>query len=274
MKKTVAAALVFIALSTGCARTTETIPVLMIPRHPALEACFRGFESKFEGKLHLLDVNRHGLYAKLQSIDPKFVVAIGPDAVVALRESEYSMLYIYAEKHLAPAKTNITGVDVNVSPSVQLGAITESAPSVKRIGVVYSKQTEDFHGELVREAKTFGVKIISKKAENAGQAIRRIKEFGGKGGDKIDAFLAHVDVEIYTDETIRELHARAAALGIPVYGPSTSAFKYPAAVMAIPPKFGTAGRQGAEMGNQLLRGKKIDEIPRVFIEESEPVINR
>ncbi len=201
-------------------------------------------------------------------------MAIGPESLYALRDLKMPIVYIFAEKRLAPEKTDITGVDFNINPQMQLELIIENKPSVRKIGMIYSKWTKKYHDEVVRKAGTFGMKIISKKAGDPEEASRMISELLGSGEDnKIDAFLVHADLEIYTKERMKKVQYRANMLDIPVFIPSVMVSNTPEMDKAMSPLFETAGRQGANMGNQILDGKNINEIPGAFIGETVPWSN-
>jgi len=190
-----------------CAAFSEAYEVVVLktsdiaPYNEALQ----GFKSSCNCNVRELDLSEtegHDIVRKILKINPDVVLAIGMDSLNhAERLKDVTVVYTmvpYPEL-VRPARVNISGVSMSLSPEKYLDTMLAVFPDAKRIGVVYDPKNMDaFIMEASQLAQSKDITLVLKKASSPGSVpslIDRMKE-------KIDILWMLPDTTVINSETI------------------------------------------------------------------------
>lgn len=165
---------------------------------------------------------------------------------------------------------NATGTS-NIIPVDRIFTLAkELTPSVKNIGILYCsgeqnavQTAEKAKAYLSENGYTYKEVTVANSAEVA-QAAQSL------AGD-VDAIYVPIDSTVQTAMT--EVVSAATAKKIPVYG-SDPVMVQAGALACVSVSNTQLGQKSAEMADEILRGKKVSEVPAVAMEEFQYVISR
>ncbi|MCL4491463.1 MAG: hypothetical protein M1510_06095 [Nitrospirae bacterium] len=171
----------------------------------------------------------------------KAVIALGKDAVdiaVNLPESIpviYGMLIMPPKAH----RQNMTGVYMETPIDEYLALINRSFPGMRRIGVIYSSDTEKF----VKSVDSLQIKAL--KAKNSYEFVNAVNSLN------VDALLLLPDKHLLSPTAVEAVYLFSFRKKIPVLGISEKHVKEGSLLALV---FDTAGmgRQLAEMAKTVL----------------------
>ncbi len=168
----------------------------------------------------------------------------------------------------APDK-NATGTS-NIVPVDQIFTLAKQlTPAVQNIGILYCsgeqnavQTAEKAKAYLTENNYTFKEITVANSAE-VSQAAQSL-------ANDVDAIYVPIDSTVQAAMT--EVVAAATAKGIPVYG-SDPVMVQSGALACVSVSNTQLGEKSAEMADEILRGKKVSEVPAVAMEEFQYVVS-
>lgn len=190
-----------------CAAFSEAYEVVVLkspdiaPYNEALE----GFKSSCNcnvRELNLSETEGHDIVRKILKINPDVVLAIGMDSLnhaELLKDVTVVYTMVPYPELVNPARMNISGVSMRISPEKYLDTMLAVFPDAKRIGVVYDPKNMDaFIIEASQLARPKGIDLVLKKAYNSGSVPSLIDSMK----EKIDILWMLPDTTVINSETI------------------------------------------------------------------------
>lgn len=135
---------------------------------------FSGFESVCHAenkRIFLSELKEGTLAQKLSAISPDLILAIGPDALHAVKElSPLPILYtmVLNPEPVLKEASHITGVSINIPQEKQLDIILKILPGTTRIGLLYNpEETGSFVARSQKAGTAAGVRILAHAVKTA-----------------------------------------------------------------------------------------------------------
>jgi len=195
---------------------------------------------------------------KIREKKPNLVFTIGSDAISFAQENIKDIPVVFSMV-IAPITTttgtNITGVTLNIPPEVTLKTMGRILPKAKKIGLIYSVETESMVKEISQVCEEIKLQLISKKINSEKDMPAVLKDMS----ERIDCFLIHPDSTIYSPQSTQYLLKTGLTKGFPVIGLSLSYVKA-GALFSLDCDCEDIGRQSAEIALRILQGEKTDTI--------------
>jgi len=203
----------------------------------------------------------------IKSFSPDLILAIGHKALNRVKDfRQQPIVYLMV---LFPAsdirtRTNITGIDMNISPARQLSALISTFPDIKKVGLVFDPiRTGEMVASFKQAAQELGISIVSREVHSPSEVPDVISDEMANG---IDSFCLLPDRTVLTTETLPILHSLAFQNKVPVLAFADKYLQYGATVSVAFDIF-EMGKQAGEMVRQILTGTEISEIPVTPVEK-------
>jgi putative ABC transport system substrate-binding protein len=182
---------------------------------------------------------------------PRVIVAVGQKALtlVAGRVTDVPIVYatvLFPDKHGLTAE-NITGVPLEIPAAAQLAKFQLVAPRVKRLGVIYSKDSGAIVEEGTRAAKSLGLTIVAKAVTSSREVADALDEMD----DRIDALWLVPDAKIVNKDVFAYLLRATLDEGIPLFG-FLEGFTQAGALASIAPDYADIGAKAADLAKKVL----------------------
>jgi putative ABC transport system substrate-binding protein len=195
--------------------------------------------------------------ADISNSKPKIIFTVGSGATKFAKENIGNIpvladLIMNFADYKAP---NITGVSLDISSSLRLQAIKKVFPDVKRIGVVYSVQSENIISELKQSGSGLSLTIVESKAESDKDFFAAFNKIS----PNIDCFLMIPDTTLFNSQIIKFVLLEGVKNKLPIIGLSSFHSKAGAA-MSIEADYKEIGVQTGEIALKILNGAKPSEI--------------
>ena len=164
---------------------------------------------------------------------------------------------------------NVTGVSDKFPVAKEIDLIKQMTPNVKKIGILYSS-SEDNSKSQVADFKKVATKQGYEVSEYAVSSTNDITTTVNVALSKVDALYVPVDNTIASAfPTVIEL---SNAAKIPVF-PSVDTMVEQGGLAAVTINQHDLGVATGKMAAQVLKGKKVSELPVEFYDTTKPVIN-
>jgi ABC-type uncharacterized transport system substrate-binding protein len=226
----------------------------------------RGFRSVCKAPARDFEVSEKDvpeLRKKIAALAPKLILAVGSDALSASLKMENTPVVftlVLREDDSPQFRKPGTGVDLLVSPELQMETIHEALPGVKRIGVIYNPaETGSFFMEAEKAASALGLSLVGRRAKTAADAISGIKSLEGR----IDALWLIPDLSVLDYETVKYAMFFSFQRRVPVIAPSDDFVKN-GALLGIGVDAFDIGVQAGQIANDIFSGRSAMDIPVVF----------
>jgi putative ABC transport system substrate-binding protein len=209
----------------------------------------------------------------IQRSQPELILAIGVDALNRVKSiKSIPIVYIMVLNPQLGASdySNITGINMVVSPEAQLSAIRRILPKVKSVGLLYDPaHTDDFVIKARKAAVSEGLKLITGAVRSPKDIPEQLKNIE----KEIDLFWMLPDSTVITPETAEFILLSLIEKRIPAATFSEKYLKIGAAVslMIDAPDI---GRQAWEMAENVLAGTEIGTIEKSFARSPIVTVNR
>lgn len=286
---------------TGCgnnagnsnASNTKKIGVIQYAPHPSLDNCYKGIEdglnaSSLAGQFTIDLQNAQGsaetadqLAKNMVSGKYDMIFAIATPAAVsaysAAKDSDIPVIFCSVSDPVAAGLTESMdkGLETCVGTSdvlnfdEQLKLITALQPDVKKIGVLYTN-TE---ANSVSHLKTFREVCAAKNIEVVDQSVSGAADIPQAAADlasKVDCINNFTDNNVVNNLNV--LLEKANAANIPVYGSEVEQVKN-GCIASMSIDYVELGKKTAEMGVEVLGGKKCSDMGVMVFSECTPVVN-
>ncbi len=210
------------------------------------------------------------LMPELLSVKPSLIFALGAKAAYTAKVWTrsrphipviFAMVLNWQRYRLTSGQDNIAGIAAEPSPGTQFVNMIMCSPSVRRIGVIYSRE-HSFQTILRarKEAERLGLTLVDIPISHPREFKRAYKMMA----DRIDSFWMPADPVAFTLDNISWLEKRCIKDRIVCLGQSKNTARM-GVLLAVSPDIRSIGSQAASMArNILLRGqnpKKIGVMP-------------
>ena len=201
-----------------------------------------------------------------------------PDVIVTLGRKAYRYVRKYAPgtpvvgalvyfddgEHTAVT----TGVSLQIPAAVQVPIVIKSFPKVKKIGTLFTKNTE-------QQCQQLGSYCIKNGFTFTAMYVESEKDFPAKVQEilpQVDCFIVVPDTSLYFTQSIRYLLLEGLRQKVPVIGLSNY-FTKAGAVMSIECDYEEVGIQTSEMLQTVLKGVSVTDMPIAFARKTRYTVN-
>jgi len=162
---------------------------------------------------------------------------------------------------------NVTGVYLEPSPQAQLTAVRKVLPTARRVGVLYSVQS-DYLASLKREAAGLGMEIVQVSTPSTGDAIRE----GTVLADKCDVIMMIPDTVTSAQEVFKVVLEASLKTNVPIFALAAK-HVHAGALAALASDYRGNGAQAAEMSKSVAGGARASAIRPEYSQKVGLVIN-
>lgn len=307
LAKIFAGALALATALTGCANGTESgnggasakasgskkIGVIQYAPHPSLDNCYKGIEEGLKASAFGTDItidlqNAQGSTETADQLAKNMVTnkydmifAIATPAAVstysAAKDSDIPVIFCSVSDPVAAGLTesmdkgleNCVGTSDVLNFDKQVELIKTVQPDVKKIGVLYTN-TE---ANSVSHLKTFrevcsknGIEVVDQSVSGAADIPQAAVDLASK----VDCINNFTDNNVVNNLSV--LLEKANAANVPVYGSEVEQVKN-GCIASMSIDYVELGRRTAEMGVEVLGGKKCSDMGVMVFSDCEPVFN-
>jgi putative ABC transport system substrate-binding protein len=231
---------------------------------------FSGFESVCHAenkRIFLSELKEGDLAQMLGAMGPELILAIGPDALLAVKEfSPLPILYtmVLNPEPIRKKASHITGVSINIPQEKQIDIIMKALPGKTRIGLLYNpEETGSFVTRSQIAAATTGIRILAHPVNTAREVPPALTKME----------ITPEVLWLLPDQTVRFIFDFAIAYKIPVVSFSKQYLAF-GAFMSIGVDVFDLGCQTGEMANLLLDGKPLNKVSPAEARKVVVTINR
>lgn len=281
------------ASSDAAAADSVKIGIIQYGSHPSLDNCREGVlkglnNSTYAGKLDI-DVQDGGFESTTCDTIAKSMVAKNYDMIFAIatpaalsaysaaQNSDTNVIFCAVSDPVAAGLTvsfdagteNCTGTSDVLELDKQVELIQTLQPDVKSIGVLYTLTEANSVSQLATLKEICGEKGIEVVDQGVNTAAD-IPQAAASLASKVDCINNFTDNNVVNNLSV--LLDRANAAGVPVYGSEIEQVKN-GCLASISIDYIALGEKTAEMGVEVLDGKKPSEMPVGRISEGTPVVN-
>lgn len=283
---------------TGCQTTGKEddevqIGIIQFGSHPSLDNCYEGImkglnASSYADKI-TVDKQDGGFDAATCDSIAKSMVAKNYDMIFAIatpaalsaysaaQNSDTQVIFCAVSDPVAAGLTasfdagteNCIGTSDVLELDKQVELIRTLQPDVKKIGVLYTTTEANSLSQLatLKEiCSAQGIEIVEQGVSGAAD----IPQAAASVASQVDCINNFTDNNVVNNLSV--LLKKANAAGVPVYGSEIEQVKNGCAA-SISIDYVALGEKTAEMGVQVLDGKKPAEMPVGKISEGTPVVN-
>lgn len=237
----------------------DTIAVVTNTSFMPYEEALTAFKAAYRGKVDVFDLSDDDpekISKALQKTNHRLITAIGPAALdIAAQVKGASLLtglVLNPSSHLGNGHQSITGVSMAIPPGESLRVLRQLAPSVKRVGFVYSPKLSSALAEpAAQAAREMGLVPVMRQSDSVGKSIEAYQSLIGQ----VDAIYLLPDTMTLNDTILHRLLDISIQNKIPLIGFS---FKYvkEGALLALSFKPLDIGTQLGEMADRIVSGKR------------------
>lgn len=270
--------------------SNKKVGVIQLADHIALERARLGFEEelkKTNPDVEIITKNANGDLTVVPQIIKSFsdqnvdlIYAIATPAAQGAKNAEKDIPIIFNAvtdpvtsdlvENIESPEANVTGVSDYFSMAAQLEEMIDIFPDVKNIGVMFSTNESNSKfqiEELKKAANDFGLEVVEVGVNNINDVSTAIKTLE----PKMDIFMAITDNTISSASSIIAESLKQA--NIPSFaseeGPVENGI-----LLSLGVDYTKLGEEAATMANEILKGKKVSEIPVLFPTDVRKVVNK
>ena len=251
--------LIFFLSLSSAAEAGRRVAVVLSSNNRIYNSAIDGFKSVsyFTPREFLLNnIKPEELDGKLRPFRPDIILALGNDALTSVRDIEdIPILFMFVPNPDPLYYTrNFYGIFMQIEPAVQIKAITETMPELKKPGLIYGPNTSlDYIKSYRNNSIERGLMPQTFRISNPSEFPEALFEMK----NSIDHFVMIPDQQVITPETVEYLILFSIQNTIPIVGFSNKYLDL-GAVIAISPDIYEMGRQSGNMANLIISGKKPD----------------
>jgi putative ABC transport system substrate-binding protein len=197
----------------------------------------------------VIDSDATDAVEQIRRADPAVVLAIGQKALQAakLAVPQRPIIFCMVLGSTATATRSITGLRLEVPPSVQLEQFKEVHPGAHRVGVIYDPHNSaGFMQDAVKSAGRLGVTLVSKPISQAREVRGALGEIAGS----IDALWLMPDPHLITPEIFNYLLVFTLERKIALFG-FLDSLTQAGALASVAPDYQEIGRRAARVAAEV-----------------------
>lgn len=247
-----------ILISSLPALSAELVLVLSSDEPEYLQTA-AGFKSGFTGKFH--EINLEGSDAKqraageeLKAVPPAAAVVVGDLAGQMAKWYLAGVPLVYCNVpragKLAFSGGKVVGIYHEPDPAEQLKSVPELFAGKTRVGLLYGADSAQFNPqELKQKAQVLGVTLEPAALGSIQEVPAKLRELL----PRINVLWVLTDPVILSERSIQYLVLQSVSAGVPIFCGDLSLARH-GATAALVPDWQDAGRQAAQVAEELLRG--------------------
>ncbi len=151
---------------------------------------------------------------------------------------------------------NLTGAALDVPLRIQLEKFKLVVPHLRRVGVVYTQETESLIREAQSLAEELGIDLVALLI----QSEKEIPAILEKLKNEVDGIWAVADPLVFTPQSAQFILLFTLRNGLPLMG-LTPSFVQAGALFTLAPDYKDVGRQSGEMALEIISGRNPKQIP-------------
>jgi putative ABC transport system substrate-binding protein len=210
----------------------------------------------------LTEENRSELHRRVESHPPRLFIAIGTNGFAFLKNIRaVPIIYLMVPfpETLIDKRTNITGVNLQISPGRQLEVLCKAMPNIKRIGLIHDPlRFTDFINQLTAAARERKIELLIKETKHSNNIARLLAEMTGR----IDLFWMLPDLTVTTPQTVEHILLFSLEQNVPVLTFSEK-FLTRGAAFAVTFDHRGMGETAATLAKDILSGRKTSSTPPI-----------
>lgn len=202
----------------------------------------------------------------LRAFNPVLFVTVGSYATSAVSASFPQKPIIFATvinpmasgfvKSMYRPGGRITGAALDIPPDIQFKYFQRVVGNIRRMGVIYSNETENVIRQAEVAARALGITLVSVKIKSEKEIPRAIDSLC-KVSDALWSVADHI---VYTPQSTRHIILQTLRNRIPMMAFSQSLVES-GGLFTLDFDFKDIGRQAGEIARRVLRGEDPAEIP-------------
>lgn len=267
---------VLIALWPAWAGAGQKIAIVSIDEESSTLRTIKGIKQSLERSGFTIDYKESilsghpatdsAIVRELRAFDPELFITVGSYATSAVSKSFPNSPIIFATvinpmasgfvKTMYRPGGRITGAALDIPPDIQFKYFQRVVGNIRRMGVIYSDETENIIRQADIAARALGIQLIPVK-------IKTEKDIPGAIDSlcKVsDALWSVADHIVYTPQSTRHIILQTLRNRIPLMAFSQSLVES-GGLFTLDFDFKDIGRQAGEIARRVLRGEKPAEIP-------------
>ncbi|MBF0103046.1 MAG: hypothetical protein HQK77_19280 [Desulfobacterales bacterium] len=254
--------LVFFFFISGIADAKDNPPKILIVNSDNSVVKYTIAQDEFKTSIHypIVDINLSDNEWDEEQFK-NLLIKESPTLIYAIGSKAFLFSQKYADKNIPivfssivncmrfEMRENTYGIRREIHPGMQLSIFKYFFPSIKKIGLLYSKEyTEEWFNQTQNEAKNMDIELIGKEIE---------KGVGALINEKIDAFWMISEPAILSDkEFLLSIFKDCDAHKLPIFADYEALAKQGASLV-VTVNDATIGKQAANIAMQLLKGLKV-----------------
>ncbi len=252
--------LVIIALATLLPSLAQAYEVLVLQssHNVGYEQALKGFRSDCNASQRVVVLSDYAEVDVVRIVRedrPRLILAIGDAALAATRRITQTPVVAVMSLGIG-TRANLTGITMFAPPEKYCNLFKQL--KVHNVGVIHNPgKTGWYLDKAQKAAEKAGIKLNVRRVESPRETLAQLGSLAGK----VDALWMFPDTTAVTRETAEAYFRFGQHQAVPVVSFAASYLGLGAAA-AVDIDSTEMGRQAGDMANALLRGARIDEIPR------------
>jgi putative ABC transport system substrate-binding protein len=203
---------------------------------------------------------------KIRELNPDLIITIGSKSTDFLSKYITDIPIIFSAvlnpgsgrfaQNMRLSGGNMTGASLDIPIKTQLEKFKLIVPGLRKVGVIYTPDSEPVVVQAKRECKEMGIELVSLAISTEKEIPQAIEDLG----KKVDGLWAVADTIIFTPQSTQYLLLYTLRNGIPFMGPFTS-FVKAGALFTLTWNDKDVGRQSGELALRVLSGEDPKKIP-------------
>ncbi|MBL9003075.1 MAG: hypothetical protein JNJ46_02450 [Myxococcales bacterium] len=196
-----------------------------------------------------LDVNAPDLKAQLERIaaNAGVILAIGHKAMTLAQGSGATVVFCMVLGPSASTAKNVTGLRLEVEPSLQLSLIKRVHPTARRLGMIFDSRTFGSYAQAATQAASAqGITLVTRPVSDGKEVRAALADIAGSiDGLWLVPDPALVNIEIFNFLLVSTLERKIALFGF------FADFTRRGALASIAPDYSEIGKQAAKLAAEL-----------------------
>ena len=201
----------------------------------------------------------------IKAVNPTLILTIGSSATRLAKDNftrtpivfcavKYPVLSGFVNSLTHPGG-NITGASLNIPIKIQINTFKEIIPDMKKLGVLYTSNTQTIIEEAKRELKKHGVELVPALVEQNKDLPKALDSLAMV----VDGMWSVADPNLFTSKSTKFILLNSLRKGIPFMGFSRNVVES-GALFALDFDYKAVGFQAGEIANRILAGEMPDAI--------------
>ena len=236
---------------TSSKRTIKGATKVISNEHPTISFTNFLVNNNSDQNLSILD--------SIKVINPKLIVTIGSKATKLAQDNfddipivfssvKYPVLSGFVNTVTSPGK-NITGASIDIPLKVQFDKFKQIIPNLKKIGVLYTQNTESLIPQAKIIAKQHNLELIALKVNHEKELPSKLDSLASQ----VQGIWSVADHNLFKPKSTRYILINTLRKRIPFMGFSKYVVES-GALFALDFDYKAVGRQAGEIANKILAG--------------------